>query len=92
MEGRGTGVRLALFERAAILTAGVRTGDAGMGVNGVNVNGEVRLVWEVRVASSLFCMCASEVGRSLSNCSREPERLSRSVDDGGIERISVAIP
>jgi hypothetical protein len=61
--------------------AGVRTGEARIGVNGVNVNGEVRLLREGRVASPLF-RALGEVGCSESNCSREPERFSRRVDAG----------
>jgi hypothetical protein len=68
--------------------AGVRIGEAGIGVNGVNVNGEVRLAREVRETSPLLGVGVPEVGR----CNREPERFLRWVDDGGIERISVAIP
>jgi len=68
--------------------AGVRTGEARIGVNGVNLNGVVRLAWEEWVASSLFCMGASAgrgLGCSESNCSRDPERLWRRFDDAGIE-------
>lgn len=78
----------ALFEGPTVVTAGVRTGEARIGVNGVNVNGEVRLPWEARVAPSLFCVCASAGGGvacSESNCSRDPERLPRSFDNAGIE-------
>lgn len=85
LEGRVAGWRFALFGRAAMVIAGVRTGEAGIGVNGVKVNGEVRLGREERVPSALFCVCALEVGCSESNWSREPERLLGRVDDAGIE-------
>lgn len=84
-EGEATGCRFVPFEWAAVVIVGVRMGEAGIGVNGVNVNGEVRLELGVRGASPLFCVRVSEVGRSESNCNREPERLLRRVDDAGIE-------
>jgi hypothetical protein len=83
--GRVTGSRLVPFERAAIVIAGVRTGEAGIGVNGVKVSGEVRLVREVRATSTLFWVCALAAGCLDSNCSRESERLLGRVDDVGIE-------
>ena len=50
---------MALFEGDAVVFAGVRTGEARIGVNGVNLNGEVGLAREVRVTSPLFWGCAS---------------------------------
>lgn len=84
-ERKVAGLRLAPFERAAVVMAGVRTGEAGIGVKGVNVDGEVRLVWGVRVVAPLFCVRVSEAGRSESSRSREPECLLSRVDDAGIE-------
>jgi len=57
-EGRAFGFRLALeVEGAAVVIAGVRTGEARIGVNGVNINGEVK-PRALRVTSSLLCVCA----------------------------------
>jgi len=76
-------------EAAAVLTliAGVRAGEARIGVNGVKVNVE-KLPRAFRVTPSLFWVCASMMGGagwSESSCNREPERLSRSVGGVGIE-------
>ena len=89
LDGTAPGLRFGLeVEGVEVEIAGARAGEARIGVNGLNANGEERLPRAVRVASSLFCVRASvklEVGRSESNCKREPERLSRSVGGAGIE-------
>lgn len=84
LEGGVAGFVFTLFERAAVVTAGVRTGEAGIGVNGGNVNGEVKLAREVRATPPLFCVCVSEVGWSEGSCNREPEGLLRT-EGAGIE-------
>lgn len=69
-------------------------GEARMGVNGVSVNGRVKLPRARRVTWSLFCALASArrgVGWLEGGCNREPERLPRSVGGVAIERTSVAI-
>ena len=57
-EGSAFGFRLAVeVEGAAVVIAGVRTGEARIGVNGVNLNGEAKLPRALRMTSSLLCVC-----------------------------------
>jgi len=75
-------------EGVAVVIAGVGTGEARIGVNGVNVSEEAKLPRALRVASTSFWVCESVrwgVGWSESNCNREPERLSRRVGGAGTE-------
>jgi hypothetical protein len=75
-------------EAVGVAIAGLRAGEARIGVNGVKVSVVERLPQALRVTSSLFCVRASVVGGAgwlESNCNREPERLSRSVGGAGIE-------
>ena len=92
-EGRAFGFRLALeVEGPAVVVAGVRTGEARIGVNGVNLNGEAKAPRALRTTSSLLCVCTPlGVGWSESSCNRGAEGLSSSVG-AGIEWTSVAIP
>ena len=91
-EGRAFGFRLALEVcGAAVVIAGVRTGEARIGVNGVNLNGEANPPRAFRMTSSLLWVCTLMDGWSESNCNRGTEGLSSSVG-AGIEWTSVAIP
>ena len=94
-EGRAFGFRLALeVGGAAVVIAGVRTGEARIGVNGVNLNGEANPPRALRMTSSLLCvftLMGWGAGWSESSRNRGAEGLSSSVGTG-IEWTSVAIP
>lgn len=60
VEGREAEFRFVLgFGGLAVVFAGVRTGEARIGVNGVKVSGEVKFPRTLRVTSSLLCVRAS---------------------------------